>query len=73
MVRKFLASDEFSRVQGELLSLVASAGFERRLSMHQTRDKFADVLKKTSRFVPGAQDRLAESSPLVAQTEYTFL
>ncbi|GKB40890.1 hypothetical protein Tco_0885832 [Tanacetum coccineum] len=31
LVRKFLASDEFSRVQGELLSLAVSVGFERRL------------------------------------------
>ncbi|GJY23204.1 hypothetical protein Tco_0396862, partial [Tanacetum coccineum] len=46
LVRKFLASDEFSRVQGELLSLAASAGFEHGLSMHQTKDEFADVLKK---------------------------
>ncbi|GKC19380.1 hypothetical protein Tco_1021530 [Tanacetum coccineum] len=42
LVQKFLASDEFSRVQGELLSLSGSAG-------------------------------LAEASPLVAQTNYTFL
>ncbi|GJY47499.1 hypothetical protein Tco_0436562 [Tanacetum coccineum] len=34
LVWKFLASDEFSRVQGELLSLAVSAGFERGLSMH---------------------------------------
>ncbi|GJY10118.1 hypothetical protein Tco_0378303 [Tanacetum coccineum] len=46
LVRKFLASDEFSRVQGELLSLAASAVFERGLSMHRTNDEFADVLKK---------------------------
>ncbi|GKG09211.1 hypothetical protein Tco_0337957, partial [Tanacetum coccineum] len=31
LVWKFLASNEFSRVQGELLSLAASAGFERGL------------------------------------------
>nr|GEU74942.1 hypothetical protein [Tanacetum cinerariifolium] len=34
------------KVQGELLSLAASAGFERGLSMHQTKDEFAAVLKK---------------------------
>ncbi|GKA50655.1 hypothetical protein Tco_0743728 [Tanacetum coccineum] len=39
LVRKFLASDEFSRVQGELLSLAASVGFERGLSMHRTREE----------------------------------
>nr|GFB65202.1 hypothetical protein [Tanacetum cinerariifolium] len=44
VVWKFLASDEFSRIQGELLSLAASAGFE-----------------------------LAKASPLVTQTDYTFL
>ncbi|GKD38796.1 hypothetical protein Tco_1259003 [Tanacetum coccineum] len=53
MVQKFLASDEFSRVQGELLSLAASDGFERGLSMHQTEDEFADVLKKMVNFMPG--------------------
>ncbi|GKD36196.1 hypothetical protein Tco_1251705 [Tanacetum coccineum] len=73
LVRKFLASDEFSRVQGELLSLAASAGFERGLSMHQTKDEFADVLKMMVNFMPGAQERLAEASPLVDQTNYAFL
>ncbi|GJV51951.1 hypothetical protein Tco_1447692 [Tanacetum coccineum] len=46
LVWKFLASDEFSIVLGELLSLVASAGFECGLSMHRTKDEFAVVLKK---------------------------
>nr|GEW21228.1 hypothetical protein [Tanacetum cinerariifolium] len=45
LVRKFFASDKFSSVQGELLSLTASAGFERGLRMHQTKDEFVDVLK----------------------------
>ncbi|GJS64380.1 hypothetical protein Tco_0678944 [Tanacetum coccineum] len=40
------------RVQGELLSLAASAGFERGLSMHQTKDEFAVVLKKMANFMP---------------------
>ncbi|GJT35352.1 hypothetical protein Tco_0925771 [Tanacetum coccineum] len=43
LVRTFLASDEFSRVQGELLSLVASAGFKRGLSMHRTKNEFVDI------------------------------
>nr|GEU62835.1 hypothetical protein [Tanacetum cinerariifolium] len=73
LVRKFLASDEFSRVQDELLSLAASAGFERRLSMHQTKDEFVAMLKKITHFMPGAQGRLAEASPLIAQTDYAFL
>ncbi|GKE35300.1 hypothetical protein Tco_1454622, partial [Tanacetum coccineum] len=50
LVRKFLASDEFSRVQGELLSLVACAGFERGLSIHRTQDEFSVVLKKMAHF-----------------------
>ncbi|GKA65446.1 hypothetical protein Tco_0765153 [Tanacetum coccineum] len=33
LVRKFLASDKFSRVQGELLFLANNAGFERGLSL----------------------------------------
>nr|GEU53609.1 putative reverse transcriptase domain-containing protein [Tanacetum cinerariifolium] len=52
LVRKFLAFDEFSRVQGELLSLIASAGFECGLSMHRTKDEFAAVLKKMVNFMP---------------------
>ncbi|GJU23356.1 hypothetical protein Tco_1156698 [Tanacetum coccineum] len=67
LVQKFLASDEFIRVQGELLSLVASARFERGLSMHRTKDEFAVVLKKIANFMPGAQDRLAKASPLDAR------
>ncbi|GKE43590.1 hypothetical protein Tco_1470874 [Tanacetum coccineum] len=39
--KKFLTFDEFSRVQAELLSLAASAGFERGLSMHRTKEEFA--------------------------------
>ncbi|GKE11338.1 hypothetical protein Tco_1414889, partial [Tanacetum coccineum] len=70
---EILASDEFNIVQGELLSLAASARFERGLSMHRTKDEFADVLKKMLNFMPGAQERLAEASPLVAQTNYAFL
>ncbi|GJU76442.1 hypothetical protein Tco_1273512 [Tanacetum coccineum] len=60
-------------VQAELLSLAASAGFERRLSMHQTKEEFVVVLKKISQFMPGAQGRLAQASSLVAQTDYAFL
>ncbi|GJW23259.1 hypothetical protein Tco_0033881 [Tanacetum coccineum] len=52
-------------VQGELLSLAASAGFERGLSMHRIKDEFDAVLKKMVNFMPGAQDRLAEASPLL--------
>nr|GEZ22285.1 hypothetical protein [Tanacetum cinerariifolium] len=58
---------------GELLSLAASAGFERGLSMHQTKDEFVVVLKKMVNFMPGAHDRLAEAYLLVAQTDYAFL
>ncbi|GJS49509.1 hypothetical protein Tco_0599630 [Tanacetum coccineum] len=50
--------------EGELLSLAASVGFERRLGMHQTKDEFAVVLKKMDNFMPNAHDRLAEASPL---------
>ncbi|GKE33257.1 hypothetical protein Tco_1452579 [Tanacetum coccineum] len=62
-----------SEIQGELLSLAASAGFKRGFSMHQTKDEFAVVLKNMVNFMPGAQDRLAEASPHVAQTDYAFL
>nr|GEV06023.1 hypothetical protein [Tanacetum cinerariifolium] len=43
LVPRFLASDEFSRVHCEHLSLAASFGFERALNMHQTKDEFADI------------------------------
>ncbi|GJZ98642.1 hypothetical protein Tco_0671095 [Tanacetum coccineum] len=46
LVRKFLASDEFSIVQGELFSIAASAGFERGLSTHQTKDEFGALEPK---------------------------
>ncbi|GJR94664.1 hypothetical protein Tco_0266838 [Tanacetum coccineum] len=52
LVWKFLVSVEFSRVHGELLSLATSAGFERGLSMHQTKDEFVVVLKKMANFMP---------------------
>nr|GEW08593.1 hypothetical protein [Tanacetum cinerariifolium] len=55
LVWKFLAFDEFSRVQGELLSLAAGAGFERGLSMHRTKDEFAVVLKKIVNFMPATE------------------
>ncbi|GJS54404.1 hypothetical protein Tco_0627766 [Tanacetum coccineum] len=55
LVQKFLTSDEFSRVLGELLSLVSSAGFEHGLSMHHTKDEFTAVLKKMDNFKPGLE------------------
>nr|GEV95993.1 retrovirus-related Pol polyprotein from transposon TNT 1-94 [Tanacetum cinerariifolium] len=55
-----------------LRSLQESAGFEHGLSMDQTQGEFVEVLKKIFRFVPGAQLRLAEASPLVAMTDYPF-
>nr|GEX98596.1 hypothetical protein [Tanacetum cinerariifolium] len=49
LVWKFLASDKFSRVQGELLSLAASDGFEHGLSMHRTKDEFAATVTPASK------------------------
>nr|GEY53960.1 reverse transcriptase domain-containing protein [Tanacetum cinerariifolium] len=48
LVWKFLTFDEFRRVQAELPSLAASAGFERGLSMHRTKEEFVAGLKKIS-------------------------
>nr|GEY30260.1 hypothetical protein [Tanacetum cinerariifolium] len=73
LVRKFFASDEFSRVQGELLSLASSVVFERGLSMHQTKDEFAAMLKKMINFMHGAQDRIAEAFPLFLKLIMLFL
>ncbi|GKA88789.1 hypothetical protein Tco_0810553 [Tanacetum coccineum] len=72
LVRKFLASDEFSRLQGELLSLTANAGFERGLHMDRTQEQFDVALKKISHFVPGAHSRLIKATLLVATTDYPF-
>ncbi|GKA31092.1 hypothetical protein Tco_0717397, partial [Tanacetum coccineum] len=58
--------------RGELLSLAASAGFERGLSMHQTKDEFAAILKKMAYFVPGAHGRLVEASPLLLKLIMPF-
>ncbi|GJU81592.1 hypothetical protein Tco_1283957 [Tanacetum coccineum] len=41
-----LNTTPLDRVQGELLSLAASVGFERGLSMHRRKDEFVAVLKK---------------------------
>nr|GEY08970.1 hypothetical protein [Tanacetum cinerariifolium] len=71
--QKFLASDEFSRVQGVLLSLATSVGFERGLNMDQTLEQLAAALKKISCFVDGAVVRMIEATPLVAMTDYPFL
>ncbi|GKB55641.1 hypothetical protein Tco_0911827 [Tanacetum coccineum] len=57
----------------EFVSLFQGAGFELGLSMHRTKEEFAAVMKEISQFVPGAQDRLAEASSLIAQTDYAFL
>ncbi|GKA39062.1 hypothetical protein Tco_0731613 [Tanacetum coccineum] len=45
LVQNFLASDAFSRVYGELLSLAASVGFKRGLSMYRTKDEFAAIFE----------------------------
>ncbi|GKB38909.1 hypothetical protein Tco_0883851, partial [Tanacetum coccineum] len=50
----------------------SNAGFKSGLSMHRTKDEFAVVLKKMANFMPGAQDRLAEASPIISQTDYAF-
>ncbi|GKE83535.1 hypothetical protein Tco_1557277, partial [Tanacetum coccineum] len=42
---KFLSSDEFSKVQGELLSLATSVGFKHGFCMHRTKDKFAVIFE----------------------------
>ncbi|GJV12861.1 hypothetical protein Tco_1354402 [Tanacetum coccineum] len=59
--------------EGELLSLIANAGFERGLRMDQTKELFDATPKKISRFMPGAQSRLIEATLLVATTDYPFL
>ncbi|GJQ99669.1 hypothetical protein Tco_0522654 [Tanacetum coccineum] len=73
LVRKLLASDEFSRVQGKLLSLAASAGFERCLRMDRSEEQLTGALKKISYFVLRAQGRLLEATPLVATTNCPYL
>nr|GEX43372.1 hypothetical protein [Tanacetum cinerariifolium] len=67
------ASFAKSKSKGKKRKKMINAGFERGLSMHQTKDEFAVVLKKMANFMPGAQDRLVEASLFVTQTEYAFL
>ncbi|GKD16535.1 hypothetical protein Tco_1205693 [Tanacetum coccineum] len=59
----------------EILRLNATpldAGFERRLSMHQTKDEFADVLKKMANFMPVSTPRDARvSPPIIKKTTAT--
>ncbi|GJV01047.1 hypothetical protein Tco_1334616 [Tanacetum coccineum] len=69
LVQKFLSFAEFSRVQGELLSLAASAGFERGLSIHRTKDEFAAVLKKMANFMPGIFEHATEPLSVILQLE----
>ncbi|GJZ76435.1 hypothetical protein Tco_0641107 [Tanacetum coccineum] len=59
--------------EGELLSLAASVVFEGRHNMDRTQKQLVAALKKISHFVPGAQGRLIEATPLVATTAYLFL
>ncbi|GJY65474.1 hypothetical protein Tco_0467712 [Tanacetum coccineum] len=64
---------EFSMVQGELLSLAVSVGFERGLSVDRTKEELAGVLSKISRFVPGVHGRLAKAYSLVVTTDYPYM
>nr|GEV10015.1 hypothetical protein [Tanacetum cinerariifolium] len=66
----FAAYDEFSRAQGELLSLAINDGFERVLRMNKNKEQLAEVMKNISNYVPGAQGRLVEATPLVATIKY---
>ncbi|GJZ85992.1 hypothetical protein Tco_0657602, partial [Tanacetum coccineum] len=47
----------------------SGTGFECGLSMDRTPEEFSVVLKKVSRFIPGARDRIVEASPLLAGPE----
>nr|GEV44293.1 hypothetical protein [Tanacetum cinerariifolium] len=63
LVRKFLTYNEFSIVQGKLLSLASSAGFERGLSMHQTKDEFVVVVLKKMHNEEMVNDKVDRSDP----------
>ncbi|GJX32947.1 hypothetical protein Tco_0242802, partial [Tanacetum coccineum] len=62
---KFFTINKFSRVQGELLSLAASAGFERGLHMDRTQEQLDAAIKKISHFVHGAQAFLEQNEEWV--------
>nr|GFA61989.1 hypothetical protein [Tanacetum cinerariifolium] len=59
LVRRFLASDEFSRVQGELFSFAASVGFERSLKVDRTKEEFAGVAHPLSTILQLEPKKLA--------------
>ncbi|GJZ11820.1 hypothetical protein Tco_0546579 [Tanacetum coccineum] len=63
LVQKFLTSDEFSRVQGKLISLAASTGFECGLSMDQTPKEFFVVLKKVSDYATHPMSAILQLEP----------
>nr|GFA38021.1 hypothetical protein [Tanacetum cinerariifolium] len=68
LVWKFLASDEFSRVYGELFSLIASVGFERGLNMDHTQEQLIDdySTRPLSALLELEPDRLARPAAVPA-------
>ncbi|GJT37371.1 hypothetical protein Tco_0937236, partial [Tanacetum coccineum] len=59
-------SHAFTTPLSELLSLASSTGLERGLHIDQTQEQLATAFKKIYHFVPGAQGRRIEATPLVS-------
>ncbi|GJT65094.1 hypothetical protein Tco_1016574 [Tanacetum coccineum] len=71
-VRKFLGSDEFSRVRREIISLALNVGFARGLRMDRNEEQLVEAMIKIFNFVLGSQGKLIEATPLVATAEYPY-
>nr|GEW74998.1 hypothetical protein [Tanacetum cinerariifolium] len=73
MVRRFLRSNKFNQVQGDLLSLAVNVGFEHGLHVNRNKGQLDEAMAKVSKFVLGAKARLDDVVPLVATFKYPFL
>nr|GEY26948.1 hypothetical protein [Tanacetum cinerariifolium] len=71
------ALDQFTakatRSPWELLSLPVNVGSERGLRLNRNEEQLDEVIKKISKFVPGAQDKLAKATPLIATIKYPYM
>ncbi|GJU78831.1 hypothetical protein Tco_1275901 [Tanacetum coccineum] len=69
-------SNDARRVEAQirgLLSLVVNVGFERGLRLNHNEEQLDEAMKKISKFMHGAQDKLAKPTPLVATMKYLYM
>ncbi|GKB19001.1 hypothetical protein Tco_0852924 [Tanacetum coccineum] len=69
-------SNDARRVEAQirgLFSLAVNVRFERGLRLNRNEEQLDEAMKKISKFVHGAQDKLAKATPLVATMKYPYL